>query len=64
MRTLELTPAEIKIIQVALQIAYQQNIKIISENRIAIGDDAAKALSERAQKFLDTAAVFDGERDK
>ena len=64
MRTIQLTHAEIETIQLALQAAYVQNLEIVSKNRIVIGEDAAKALNERAKMFLEVAAVFDGERDK
>ena len=35
-----------------------------SYDRIVIGEDATKALNERAQTFLEVSSVFDGERDK
>jgi len=64
MRLIQLTHEEIEVIKIALQVAYTQNVELVVKNRIVIGEDATKALNERAQTFLEVSSVFDGERDK
>lgn len=62
-RAIELTHEEIETIKIALQYVYDSTLDTIAKNRKIMGaEDSAKLLA-RANKYFDTQAVFDGERD-
>lgn len=63
MRTIKLTHEEIETIKMALQFVFDNQLSIIANHRKMIDEKTISSIRESANKYFDTQAVFDGERD-
>lgn len=63
MRTIKLTHEEIETIKIALQYVYERKLDIVKQSKQTLGEELTSNILKKANKYLRTQEVFDGERD-